>query len=104
MISMDQHPSKVFFIKAKQICKLSDSDAKPFSLGHPMHNFVVLPCGQVACGIELCNHFTVPGSLSDSFRPANKTTSKTQPTRGKNPTQSLAKLNETSQELTSSNT
>jgi hypothetical protein len=43
----------------------------------------------------------VPGSNSDSSRPWNKTTSKAQPTGKENLIQSLAKLHETCQELTS---
>jgi hypothetical protein len=46
----------------------------------------------------------VPGRLSDSSRPWNKTTSKTQTAREENPTHNLAKLLETFQELTNSNT
>jgi hypothetical protein len=45
----------------------------------------------------------VPGSLSDSSRPWNKNTSKTQPARKRNP-QNLAKQLQTGQELTSKNT
>jgi hypothetical protein len=46
----------------------------------------------------------VPGSLSDSSRPWNRNTPKTQPARKKNPSQSLAKQLQTVQELTSNNT
>jgi hypothetical protein len=46
----------------------------------------------------------IPGSLSDSSRPWRKTTSEYKTCKGKNPTQSLAELLETCQELTSSNT
>jgi hypothetical protein len=45
---------------------------------------------------------SVPDSLSDSSRPWNKSTPKTQPARKENPTQSLAKQLQTDQELTSS--
>jgi hypothetical protein len=45
---------------------------------------------------------SVPESLSDFSRPWNKNTSKTQPARKENPTQSLPKQLQTDQELTSS--
>jgi hypothetical protein len=46
----------------------------------------------------------VPGSLSDSSRPWNRNTLKTEPARKKNPTQSQAKQLQTYQELTNNNT
>jgi hypothetical protein len=46
----------------------------------------------------------VPVSLSDFSRPWNRNTPKTQPTKKKNPSQSLAKQLQTCQELTSNNT
>jgi hypothetical protein len=47
---------------------------------------------------------SVPESPSDFSRPWNKNTSKTQPVKKKNPTQSLTKHLQTCQELTSNNT
>jgi hypothetical protein len=44
----------------------------------------------------------VPESLSNFFRPWNKTTPKTQPARKENPTQNLTKQLQTDQELNSS--
>jgi hypothetical protein len=46
----------------------------------------------------------VPGSLNDSSKPWNKTTSKTRTPREENPAPSLAKLLETRHELTNSTT
>jgi hypothetical protein len=46
----------------------------------------------------------VPESLSDFSTPWNKDTPKTQPTRKKNPTQSLARQHQNDQELTSNGT